>query len=125
MLPQQQPFREDNRPDRLLAFLPDEDETQLVLHRYEPDLQRLGREPYIAARKMVRSFAVKPASGVSPWSRMDLPQLLERVRELTETEKLPLRQAAAKFTAVQVPREGQEEQGWYWDSWLGFSLVRK
>lgn len=125
VLPQQQPFREDNRPDRLLAFLPDEDETQLVLHRYEPDLQKLGREPYIAAREMVRSFAVKPASGVSPWSRMDLPQLLECVRELAEAEKLPLRQAAAKFTAVQVPREGQEGQGWYWDSWLGFSLVRK
>ena len=42
---------------------------------------------------------------------MDLPQLLERLRELAEAEKLPLRQAAAKFTAVQVSCEGQEGQG--------------
>lgn len=48
-------------------------------------------------------------------------QLLERVRELADAEDLPLGDAVAKFTVVQVQREGADGKGWQWHPWLGFT----
>lgn len=121
---QEQPFREDTVPDRTLVFLPDDDETELLPHRDEPKLRKQGIDPYVLARDLVHEIALKPAAGVLPWGVMELSQLFERVRELAEAEDLPLRRAAAKFTAVQVAREREDGRGWSWHPWLGMSSAR-
>ncbi|RPE79790.1 type I-F CRISPR-associated helicase Cas3f [Vulcaniibacterium tengchongense] len=120
VLPQQQPFREDPCPDRTLVFLPDDGEETLTVHRVELALERQGREPYVPAGELVQEMALEPAPGVVPWGTMGVPQLLDRVRELAEAEDMPLRDAARKFTAVEVPPERDDGRGWQWHPWLGF-----
>jgi CRISPR-associated endonuclease/helicase Cas3 len=116
VLPQQQPFREDTLPDVTLVFLPDEDEESLVAHRVEEDLERAGRDPHVPAA--VRTIAITPSAGVTPWGAMDLPQLLERVRELADAEGLDLREAVRRSTAVDVPKN-PNRLAWEWHPWLG------
>ncbi len=116
VLPQQQPFREDVLPDVTLVFLPDEDEEQLVAHRVEDSLDQAGQDPHVRATLTTLSLA--PPAGLLPWGAMDVPQLLERVRELAEAEELDLREAARRFTAVEVPNN-PNRLAWEWHPWLG------
>lgn len=53
---------------------------------------------------------------------MDLAELLDRVCELAEAEELQLRDAARKFTAVEVPRG--RILAWRWHPWLGLAPQR-
>lgn len=119
VLAQQQPFREDGRPERTLVFLPDEDEESLLAHRIEEKLDKAGQNPYV--RATLYEIPLECSPGIDPWGVMDLTQLLERVRELAEAEDLSLREAARKFTAVEVPRG---DQGWFWHPWLGVTPRR-
>lgn len=121
MLAQQQPFRENNLPDRTLVFLPDEDEETLVAHRVEDELEKAGQDPHVQAT--LYEVPLEHAPGIEPWGAMDMPQLLDRVRELAEREDLPLRAAACKFTAVEVPPD-RNGQGWLWHPWLGLTPRR-
>jgi CRISPR-associated helicase Cas3, subtype I-F/YPEST len=120
VLPQHQPFREETAHQMTLVFLPDDEEETLVAHRVEVGLEKAGKDPYVEAT--VRHMTLGPACGVYAWGVMTLPQLLDRVRELAEAEDLPLRAAAARFTAVEVP--GSERLAWCWDPWLGFTAQR-
>lgn len=120
VLAQEQPFREETHPDRTLVFLPDEHEEELVIHRVEPKLARNGQSPYVAARELLRNCVLECGHGVRPWGLMSQEELLERIKELSELEGLSLLLAAAKFTAVQVPRERSDGKGWSWHPWLGF-----
>lgn len=119
VLPQEQPFREDQRPDRTLVFLPDDDEETLVAHRVETSLERQGQDPYVPVGAMLRNISLSPVRGVVPWGVMALPQLLDRVRELAEAEDLSLCKAACRFTTVAVPPERTDGRGWQWHPWLG------
>lgn len=120
VLAQEQPFREDPRPNRTLVFLPDEDEEALVVHRVEPKLEKQEQDPYVPVGAMLRDIPLIPVAGVTPWGVMKATQLLDRVRELAEAEGLQLREAARKFTAVEVPPERADGRGWQWHPWLGF-----
>lgn len=117
VLPQQQPFREEVIREMTLVFLPDEDDETLVAHRVEDKLERAGQDPFVQAT--VKEMALEQVRGVFPWGVMTLPQLRERVRELAETEDLSLRTAAARFTAVEVPKS--DRLVWRWHCWLGFT----
>lgn len=119
MLAQQQPFREDNQPHVTLVFLPDVDEETLLPHRVEGTLERAGQDPYV--REDLYGIALQPDAGLVPWGLMSPSQLLERVSELAEAEELPLREAARRFTAVDVR---SSEQGWQWHPWLGLTSRR-
>lgn len=120
VLAQQQPFREDPLPSATLVFLPDEDEETLVAHRVENTLEQTGSDPYVPA--MLYDVALEPSAGIVPWGAMDLPQLLERVRELAEAEDMPLRDAASRFTTVEVPLG--RNLAWNWHPWLGLTPRR-
>lgn len=120
MLAQQQPFREDNLPDMTLVFLPDDEEETLIAHRVEDKLEEAGKDPHVQATTY--PIPLERSPGVEPWVSMELPQLLERVRELAEAEDLSLREAARKFTAVEVP--AGKNLAWNWHSWLGFTPRR-
>lgn len=117
VLPQQQPFREDNLPDMTLVFLPDEDEETLLAHRVEDRLGKQGRDPHVPA--ILKDIELPAQKGLIPWGAMELPQLLERVRELAEAEDLSLAEAARRFTAVEVPKN--DFLAWRWHPWLGLA----
>lgn len=122
VLPQQQPFRDDARPDTTLAWLPDEDEDALKLHRVE-DLRngKRGEKLYVPAGELLHDIALKPATGISRWGEFDL---LALVSEQADARDLSLDQAARKFTTVDVPSLKDNAQGWCWHPWLGFSKKR-
>lgn len=119
MLAQQQPFREDNLPHLTLVFLPDADEQTLIAHRVEDQLEKAGKDPHVPAT--LYSIALQPDAGLVPWGVMSLSQLLDRVSELAEAEDLPLREAARRFTTVDVRFS---DQGWLWHPWLGLTSRR-
>jgi len=119
VLAQQQPFREDNLPDMTLVFLPDDEEETLVLHRVEDKLEKAGEDPYIGATHY--RIPLERSPGVEPWGAMEESQLLERVRELADAEGLSLREAARKFTAVEV---NGKKLAWDWHPWLGITSHR-
>ncbi|WP_343122236.1 hypothetical protein [Rhodanobacter sp. 115] len=122
VLPQQQPFRDDARPDTTLAWLPDEDEDALKLHRVE-DVRngKRGEKLYVPAGELLHPMTLEPASGISRWGEFDLPSL---VGEQADARNLSLDQAARKFTTVDVPSLRDNAQGWCWHPWLGFSKKR-
>lgn len=117
VLPQHQPFREEAERTMALAFLPDDDESRLVAHRVEEQLEKAGRDPYVEAT--LYPFEIGASRGVVPWGAMSLTQLLGRVRELAEAEDMSLRTAAARFTVVDVPASGR--LAWSWSPWLGLT----
>jgi CRISPR-associated endonuclease/helicase Cas3 len=119
VLPQQQPFRHDEQPSTTLAWLPNEDEDDLLPHRVEdaPGSRR-GEKLYVPARELLHEVALNAAPGVSCWGEFDLPSL---VSEQAEAQGLPLDLAASRFTTVEVPRS---DQGWRWHTWLGFTKQR-
>ena len=113
VLPQQQPFRDDEQPGATLVWLPDEEDA-LVPHRVENLPGRRGEKLYVRARDLLHEIVLNAASGVSRWGEFDL---LALVSEQAEAHDLPLDLAARKFTTVDVPRS---DQGWCWHPWLGF-----
>ncbi|MGY0633395.1 type I-F CRISPR-associated helicase Cas3f [Luteimonas sp. A478] len=119
VLPQQQPFRDDTMTTVPVAFLPDEDEAQLVLHRVEKDRSRRGRSLYVAIDRSQRhDLELECGPGISAWGAFDLLDLLV---EQAEHLDLPLQVCAEKFATVELP---ESQQGWRWHPHLGFASKR-
>ncbi len=118
VLPQQQPFREDDRPGVMLVFLPDEDEAELVPHRVEDDPAKRGQSVYVPAKDLLYRMALDADAGLVPWGQCDLLALLGEHAAVLDQ---PLADAARKLTTVDVPRS---DQGWRWHPWLGFTAQR-
>lgn len=118
VLPQQQPFREDDQPGSVLAFLPDDEEETLLPHRVEDDPARRGQSIYVPACELLRCIALESAAGIGAWGEFDLLALLA---EHAEALDRPLADTARKLATLEVPRS---DQGWRWHPWLGFSSVR-
>jgi CRISPR-associated endonuclease/helicase Cas3 len=119
VLPQQQPFRDDTMPTTTLAFLPDEDEERLVLHRIEDDKIRRGRNLYVPIERSQRhDIKLEPGPRIGPWGEFDLMTLLA---EQAEHLDLSLRASAEKLATVEVP---ESAQGWRYHPWLGFTRSR-
>lgn len=121
-LPQQQPFRHDEQPGTTLAWLPNEDEDDLLPHRVEdaPGSRR-GEKLYVLARELLHEIALSVAPGVSCWGEFDLPSLIS---EQAEAQDMSLDLTARKFTTVEVPSLKETHQGWRWHPWLGFTKQR-
>ena len=116
VLQQQQPFRHDTLKTTALAFLPDEDEEALLLHRIENDPHMRGRSLYVPVDQSQRHEVALPMGPrISAWGRFDLMALLtEQVAHLD----LPLRVCAQRLATVEVP---SSERGWRYHPLLGFS----
>ncbi|KRE83516.1 type I-F CRISPR-associated helicase Cas3 [Rhodanobacter sp. Soil772] len=119
VLPQQQPFRHDEQPGTTLAWLPDEDEDNLLPHRVEdaPGSRR-GEKLYVPARELLHEITLNVALGISCWGEFDLSSL---VSEQAEAQDLSLDLAARRLTTVEVPSLKENHQGWRWHPWLGFT----
>ena len=122
VLPQQQPFRHDEQPGTTLAWLPNDDEDDLLPHRVEdaPGSRR-GEKLYVLARELLHEVALDVAPAISRWGKFDL---LSLVREQAEAQDLSLDLAARRFTTVEVPSLKENHQGWRWHPWLGFTKQR-
>ncbi|MBN8713592.1 MAG: type I-F CRISPR-associated helicase Cas3 [Xanthomonadales bacterium] len=119
VLPQQQPFRDDNLSTSTLVWRPNEDEDKLLPQRVEdvPGHKR-GEKLYVPADELLDKIALDPTPNVSRWGDFDL---LGLVAEQAEARELTLDAAACKFTTVEVPSLKQNPQGWQWHPWLGFT----
>lgn len=120
VLPQQQPFRDSSTvKTHTLVFLPDEDDERLLLHRVDDSPSVRGERLYslIDASKC-HKLDLQPAQGMNGWADCDLMVLLQAQ---AESLGIPLRLCAEKMATVEVI---QNEQGWYWHPWLGFSKKR-
>ena len=118
VLQQQQRFRDDNQRRTLLAFLPDETEESLVIHRVEEDPARRGSKLYIAASELLHRLQLDSTSGLAPWGEFDLMALLVEQAEVAE---LTLQETASRFASLEVPHS---DQGWRWHPWLGLTPQR-
>jgi CRISPR-associated endonuclease/helicase Cas3 len=116
VLPQQQPFRDNPMPTVTLAFLPDEDEEHLVLHRVENDRTRRGQSLYVLIDHSQRhNLTLEFGPRIAPWGNFDLMALLA---EQAEHLDLPLRSCAERLATVEVPESTQK---WRYHPLLGFA----
>ncbi|MBN8481031.1 MAG: type I-F CRISPR-associated helicase Cas3 [Xanthomonadales bacterium] len=116
VLPQQQPFRHDSLKTTTLAFLPDEDEEDLRLHRVEDDKARRGASLYVPINlSQRRDHPLPMGEHTDAWGDIDLMALL---CEQAEYLDLSLWNCAERFATVEVPAS---ERGWRWHPLLGFT----
>jgi CRISPR-associated endonuclease/helicase Cas3 len=120
VLPQQQPFRHDDRPGTTLVWLPVDDEENPKPHRVEDDAGMRGQKLYVRADEMLHRIPLESAPGVCAWGEFDLAALLS---EQAESMDKPLEEIARSFSVLEAPRN-DKGQGWRWHPWLGFTLQR-
>ena len=113
-LPQQQPFREDTRPEITLVFLPDADDEQLKLHCIHEEGSRGKPSVYTSAESQLQRLELPTGERIGTWGEHDLKTLLE---ELAGEQSESLEKYAKKFTMVNVP---ESDQGWLYHPLLGF-----
>lgn len=119
-LAQQLPFRKQTgMPEETLVFLPEDgDEGELLAHRIHEEA-RYGRAAIFAPEEdgrghgRVRRLTLEAGSGIAPWGRFDMDDLLASV---AEHQDLSRRKAAERFTAVNVP---ESLGGWWFHPVLG------
>ena len=118
VLPQQQPFRFDPRKQTTLAFLPDDDEEALLLHRVEDHPQQRGHSLYVPINRSQRHDHLLPMGDrIDTWGGFDVMTLLA---EQADHLDLSLPDCAKRFATVEVPAS---ERGWRWHPLLGFTSV--
>lgn len=125
-MPQQQPFRDAaGQHEQQLAWLPDEDEERLLLHRVDETRLRMGQPGAytLAEASKVDVALFNPIGpGITPWMQFEMLDLL---RPLAEHQGLTLRQAAERYTVVNVPQPGKDALArWRWHPVLGMDLQR-
>jgi CRISPR-associated endonuclease/helicase Cas3 len=119
VLPQQQPFRNDIMKTTTLAFLPDDDEEALRLHRIEKGGTRCEHDLYIPIEQSLRhDVHLETGPRIDSWGGFDLMTLLAEQADYLE---LPLRACSERMATVEVPTN---EQGWRYHSVLGFSKYK-
>ncbi|WP_284335315.1 type I-F CRISPR-associated helicase Cas3f [Comamonas sp. NoAH] len=124
VLPQYQRFRADDQQRVEVAFLPDEDEALLLLHRVVDEGKRTENLYVCDDATMLTRIADKrlfpnPQHSVQPWIQVDLLQALS---DLAKEKDLTLEQCAKRYATASLP---ESTQGWCWHEALGFNkLVR-
>lgn len=120
VLPQYQRFRDDPQPRVDVVLLPDEDESELKLHRVI-DGERRGEQLYVCIDETMRApvadTALRPGPqhSVQPWIQMDL---LQELRSLARELGLSLQDCAKRYATASLPDEGH---GWRFHEALGFT----
>ena len=115
LLPQFQRFRDDPLPRVDVAWLPDEDGENLVLHRIDD-----GTGPrdklFVPIQSLVNPVPDSAVQGarITPWMQLDL---LAALQQWAEQQDQSLRRSAEKVTTASLP---SAQDGWYWHSVLGF-----
>ncbi|MBK6745360.1 type I-F CRISPR-associated helicase Cas3f [Ottowia sp.] len=120
LLPQFQRFRHDPVPRVDVAFLPDDEDEHLRLHRVA-DGERRGDKLYVPVEEsLLHRLPLAPdaKAGVTPWAQVDL---LEQLAALAQDKGLSLSACAARYATASLP---DRQQGWRFHEWLGFTARR-
>jgi len=102
------------------VLLPDEDESELKLHRVI-DGERRGEQLYVCIDETMRAAipdaVLRPSQehGVQPWIQADL---LAELRTLAQELGLSLQDCAKRYATASLP---DEQQGWRFHEALGFT----
>ena len=115
LLPQFQRFRYEPQPRVDVAWLPDEDEEALTLHRVD-DGTGPREKLFVPIQSLVNPVPDAAVRGerITPWMRLDLLAALEH---WAEQQDQPLRRCAEKIATASLPQSGQ---GWRFHEVLGF-----
>ncbi len=119
VLPQQQPFREQTRPEVELCFLLEEDGEDYALHQFRPELSP-AHKPYVRVDGALLhriDDAQLPGQGISLWGQTDY---LAAVHQLAEGLDISPEECARRFGRVRV---AQTTQGWAFHPGLGVYKV--
>ncbi|SAK69407.1 CRISPR-associated nuclease/helicase Cas3 subtype I-F/YPEST [Caballeronia calidae] len=116
VLPQLQRFRHDPQAREEAAFLPSEDEDELLLHRIIDQRDR-EKSPYVDIRDLLRRIpdSELEGPGIGPWCHVDLMNLL---RLWADAREQSLFDGARKVGTVSLP---ESKQGWWFHPLLGFN----
>lgn len=119
LLPQFQRFRHDPVPRVDMAFLPDDEEERLLLHRVA-DGERHGDKLHAPAESLLHRLplALEAGAGITPWAQVDL---LEQLAALAQEKGLSLSECAARYATASLP---DRKQGWRFHKGLGFTAHR-
>ena len=120
LLPQYQRFRYDTQPRDEVAFLPDEDEETLQLHRVA-DGERRGDKLYTPVQDGLCNAVPDQqftSSSVVPWLRVSL---MEEMTALAQAQSLSLQHCAQRYATARLPRS---ENGWWFHETLGFAVKK-
>ncbi|BBP95852.1 type I-F CRISPR-associated helicase Cas3 [Burkholderia sp. SFA1] len=115
VLPQVQRFRNDSCPREDFAFMPSENEDELLLHRVI-DRRERGETGYVDIHdpQLRIPDAELSGSGIGPWCHADL---LELLRQWADAHGQSLHASAQKLATVSLPAS---EPGWRFHPVLGF-----
>lgn len=112
---QYQPFREKRLEEVQLAFLPDEDETALLLHRIEKQRDRRSPDLYTCVdRAECKRITLDCADRTDAWQAADT--LLDLLEGMAEDRGTSMTDAARHFATLQAPKS---QSGWFWHPFLG------
>ena len=116
LLPQFQRFRYDPLPRVDVAWLPDDDEEVLTLHRVD-DGTGPREKLFVPIQSLVNPVPDAAVRGerITPWMQLDLLVALE---QWAEQQDQPLRRCAEKIATASLP---ESVQGWRFHPWLGFN----
>ena len=116
VLPQFQRFRYDPQPRVDVAFLPDEDAENLILHRVD-DAAGPREKLYVPIQLSISPVSDDEVRGerITPWMQLDL---LTTLQQWAEHQDQSLRRSAKKVATASLP---QSAQGWRFHPWLGFN----
>ncbi|SHE98586.1 CRISPR-associated helicase, Cas3 family [Lampropedia hyalina DSM 16112] len=118
-LSQTQPFRHDTQRDVEVVLLPTEDEDDYRLCRVSQGEKKWQRDYDEWEGKNARI----PEEGVShpqisQWGQVDF---MAAMHAQAEAMGLPLDQFAKRFTVARLTMNENNNQGWSWHPWLGFT----
>ncbi|WP_448253940.1 type I-F CRISPR-associated helicase Cas3f [Ottowia oryzae] len=116
---QAQPFRQQTQQQMDVVLLPTDDEDDYRLHRVqdgEKKWQKLyveweGRNDRVAPDRLAHPQ-------ISCWGEVDF---MAAMQAQADAMALPLRRFAEKFATASLPVSKDNNQGWHWHPWLGFT----
>ncbi|WP_326544079.1 type I-F CRISPR-associated helicase Cas3f [Pseudorhodoferax sp.] len=114
VLPQQQPFREDNVPDVELVLLPDEDQEHTQVHRLVDEKGQLYALVDSSLDHGIPAAWVQ-GEGINPWGGVGY---LDELMALADERRMSLQDCARRYGRVTVP---ESAQGWRFHPLLGFT----
>ncbi len=117
VLPQFQRFRYDPQPRVDVAFLPDDDAQELILHRVDDGTGPREKLLYARIQDQLSTVPESQVRGerITPWMQLDLLAALQR---WAEHQDQSLRRSAEKVATASLPKS---DAGWRFHPWLGFN----
>ncbi|MGF6527660.1 type I-F CRISPR-associated helicase Cas3f [Variovorax sp. PvP013] len=120
VLQQQQPFRQNDGPQKEACLLPDEEGERFVLHILEDKPEARRETLYVEYDSKLERIPDAAVTGerITPWNA---PDYLQTLAELAAALDMPLQVCARRYGQVTLP---EHDRGWRFHPALGFTKRR-